>query len=63
MTDLFASPKSHRHPKCKGYSVSTDWGPEYDCGHGTTITCDECRYCEGNRGRGKDPAAKCNQPR
>lgn len=50
-----------RHPKCLGYTVQTLDGPDSDCGYGTTISCDECRYCAGNKGRGKDPAAKCNR--
>ena len=50
-----------QHPKCKGYKIETLDGTEYDCGYETTITCEECRYCDGNNGRGKDPAAKCNQ--
>ena len=50
-----------KHPKCEGYRVETPNGTEYDCGYDTTITCEECRYCAMNNGRGKDPAAKCNQ--
>lgn len=52
-----------KHPKCEGYKVETLDGIDYDCGYGTTITCEECRYCDGNNGHGKDPAAKCNQPK
>ena len=52
-----------KHPKCMGYKIESPDGTDYDCGYGTTITCEECRYCDGNNGRGKDPAAKCNQPK
>ena len=52
-----------KHPKCKGRKIESPDGTDYDCDYGTTIICDECRYCDGNNGRGKDPAAKCNQPK
>lgn len=45
---------SSRHPKCKGWK-KYDWGmmdgPEYGCGYNTTIECNECMYCVGE----KDP--------
>jgi len=50
-----------KHSKCKGYMTDGPDGIDGGCNYETTITCDECRYCEGNKGRGKDPAAKCNQ--
>ena len=43
---------------CAGYQTWTDYGYEYDCGYGTTIDCDQCKYGGGK----KDPQAKCNQP-
>jgi hypothetical protein len=39
----------------------TAWGYEYDCGYGTTIDCEQCKY--GACGGRKDPEAKCNQPK
>jgi hypothetical protein len=52
MLDVVGS--SSRHPKCKGWK-KYDWGmvdgPEYGCDYNTTIDCDECIYCNGD----KDP--------
>jgi hypothetical protein len=64
LTDLtMAGTNNGRHPKCKGYTTP-DYGngSEYDCGYGTTITCDECKYCLNGGGR-KNPEAKSNQPK
>jgi hypothetical protein len=56
-------PTSYKHPKCKGVIIpDIGNGVEYDCEYGTTITCDECKYCAAGFGR-KDPKAKCNQPK
>ena len=41
---------------CAGYKTWTDYGYEYDCGHNTSISCDESKYGGGR----KDPEAKCN---
>lgn len=49
-----SNPKSQG---CLGEQIWTDYGYEYDCGYGTTIDCDQCKYGGGR----KDPAAKCNQ--
>jgi hypothetical protein len=52
LSDVIGS--SSRHPKCKGWK-KYDWGmmdgPEYGCGYNTTIECNECMYCVGE----KDP--------
>jgi len=45
------------HAGCLEESSMTDYGYEYSCGYGTTISCDDCKYGGGR----KDPAAKCNQ--
>jgi len=49
-----------RHPKCKGW-YKNDWGmingPDWGCDYNTTIDCDECKYCGGE----KDPNAKINK--
>ena len=42
-------------PGCEGYYE--DWSGEYDCGYGSTLTCEECKYGGGR----KDPEAKRNQ--
>lgn len=53
--------KPKKHPKCKGVeSWSPDGGYDFDCDYGTTVECQDCKYCLGTPGR-KDPAAKCNQ--
>jgi hypothetical protein len=52
--------KPERHAKCKGF---TDYWGEPDCGYHSTVVCDECRYLLHNKGRGKDPEAKCNNPK
>lgn len=57
----FKLPVPGWHPKCKGFKYDTSYGPEYDCEYSTTITCDECRYCASNNGKGKNPMAKRNQ--
>ena len=49
--------KKDRHPKCKGYKVSSMDGDEFDCEYNTTLSCDECKYGKGR----KNPEAKCNQ--
>jgi len=55
-----AKNSSYRHPKCMGYMTrDTGDGSEFECGYGTTITCEHCRYGGGR----KDPEAKCNQNR
>lgn len=54
-------PEKPAESGCKGYKYWTDCGYEYDCGYGTTITCEECKYCDA--GGRKDPEAKCNQPK
>lgn len=46
-----------KHPKCLGHKYWTDIGWEYDCGYGTTLDCDQCKYGGGRC----DPEAKCNQ--
>ena len=53
---LTPAPKSYKHPSCRGSGE--------DCGYETTISCDDCKYggCRGLRS-GKDPEAKCNQPK
>lgn len=42
-----------RHPKCEGYH---DYYGEFDCGYGSILFCEECKYGLGR----KDPEAKCN---
>ena len=49
--------RGKKHPKCQG---EKDYWGEFDCGYGTTLLCEDCRYCVGAKGR-KDPEAKCNQ--
>ena len=53
-----------KHPMCAGAWTDTPGGRDFDCGDGTTIGCDDCKYGAmiGRRG-GKDPEAKCNQPK
>ena len=55
---IITNPKQKsKHPNCKGYEYWTDFGYEYDCGYGSDLTCEDCKY-----GLGKcDPEAKCNQ--
>lgn len=48
---------STRHPKCLGYSFDMGCGEEFDCGYGSDLICEDCKYGAGNR----DPKAKCNQ--
>lgn len=48
------TPRKPKHPKCQGYS---DYYGEFDCGYGTTLMCEDCKYGQGR----KDPEAKCNQ--
>lgn len=50
--------ENERHPKCKGFM---DYWGEGHCGYHTSLPCDECKYLPQNRGRGKDPEAKCNE--
>ena len=49
--------EQQKHPKCKGYKEWTSYGYEYDCGYGTELICEDCKYGMGR----KDPEAKCNQ--
>jgi len=52
-----------KHPKCKVVSVNHPLDPpEFECGYGTTIGCDECKYFPFTKGR-KNPESKCNQPK
>lgn len=52
-----------KHPLCKGRVYHTLDGTEYDCDYGSEVTCDQCRFLAHNRGRGKDPRAKINNPK
>lgn len=51
--------------RCRGYMIESPDGDEFDCGYGTVITCDECKFVvgpeSGDMRRGKDPAAAVNQ--
>ena len=49
-----------RSSKCAGVRTNNANGEDFDCGYGTTITCDDCKYSAA--GGRKDPQAKCNQP-
>jgi hypothetical protein len=51
-----------KHPLCKGRVSHGPDGTDYDCGYGSEVTCDDCRFLFMNRGRGKDPRAKVNNP-
>ena len=50
----------NKHPKCKSEE------PDH-CGYEPTIRCDDCKYGgyfnHPDKRRGKNPAAKCNQPK
>jgi hypothetical protein len=48
--------RHRRHPKCKGYTIYSMDGNEYDCEYGSKLDCDQCKYGGGR----KDPEAKCN---
>lgn len=53
----------NKHIKCKGHiDGDYDW-----CDYQTTILCDDCKYGgsydKTDKRRGKDPEAKCNQPK
>ena len=51
-----------RDTKEKGgcpYIEHDEWNGDWDCGLGTTLECDQCKYGRGRR----DPEAKCNQPK
>jgi hypothetical protein len=50
--------QAKRRAKCKGYEVRNIDGTEYECGYGTTLDCDQCKYGGGS----KNPEAKRNQP-
>lgn len=54
--------ENKRHPLCQGTVESNQNGTEYGCNYGSDVTCDKCRFLSGNRGRGKDPRAKVNNP-
>jgi len=47
-----------RHVKCKGYNIPSVDGEDFDCGYGSMLACDECKY--GGLGGRKDPEAKRN---
>ena len=34
--------------KCESYKSWTDYGYEYDCGHGSGICCEDCVLCGGH---------------
>lgn len=59
------SPKSKKHPKCKGIEDDSYYYDDgFECGYNTILECDQCKYClhpETGKPLGrKDPAAKCN---
>lgn len=52
-----------RHPLCQGYIIESVDGNDYDCGYHSSVICDKCKFLTVNRGRGKDPRAKINDPK
>ena len=60
---LIASGK--RHPMCAGLVIEYQGGQggtEYDCAYHSKVECEQCRFFAPNRGRGKNPLAKINNP-
>lgn len=55
LADVLKGPA--RHPKCKGYTMSSMQGAEYDCGYNTVLDCEQCKYGGGT----KNPEAKRNR--
>ena len=51
--------KSDEESGCSGYHTCNSNGDDFDCGYGTIIECDQCKYGRGRR----DPLAKRNQPK
>lgn len=50
-------PPKPKNPKCKGhfeYSIEGGW--EFDCGYGSYLECEDCKYGHGR----KDPEKHIN---
>ncbi len=47
-----------QHPKC--LLMYDEYNGDYECGYGTTLLCEDCKYSGLGR---RDPEAKCNQPK
>lgn len=57
--------ENKKHPLCQGIEIPIQGGQggtDYGCNYGSDVTCDNCRFLAGNRGRGKDPRAIINNP-
>ena len=43
---------------CGGYKTDSPiTGTDYGCNYDPPFNCEDCMYCEGNNGKGKNPQA------